>query len=110
MDKPRNSGLARRLESYRLDYEQVTGKPFEHFFCPILGVDEPAELIRGHVINRAFRDAPRAWVIQRSDVDNFYGSHFRIRLRVAPIPGPTNTRLHAHRQDTRQEAETEYPD
>ncbi len=76
MDKPLNPNLARRLNFYRLDFEQVTGKPFKHFHCPILGVDKPAELIRGHVVNRAFKDAPRAWVVQRSDVDNFYGSHF----------------------------------
>jgi hypothetical protein len=76
MAKPRNPKVQRRLDSYQRDYQQVTGRPFKYFFCPILGVDEPGELIRGHVINQAFAGAPRAWVIQRSDVDNFYGAHF----------------------------------
>ena len=35
-----NDKLQRRIEVHREDYEKVTGKPFEHFFCPILYVDE----------------------------------------------------------------------
>jgi hypothetical protein len=72
--------VAHRLELHRSDFERVHGKPFEHFFCPILGVDEPIvypnRLIEGHVINRAFRNTPRDWVVQRQDVDSFYGSRF----------------------------------
>ena len=75
-----NPKVEKRLSHYRRDYEQVEGKPFRHFFCPILGADEPVisptELIQGHIISKAFRNVARTWVIQRSDVDNFYGDHF----------------------------------
>jgi hypothetical protein len=70
MTKPRHPEIEQRLERYRRDYTQVTGRPFEHFFCPILAIDEQAELSRGHVINQAYNGAPRTWVIQRADVDN----------------------------------------
>ena len=65
-----------RLESLRIDYESVTGRSWEYFFCPILYIDEKAELSRGHVINRAFANSDRSWVPQRADVDNFFGSRF----------------------------------
>jgi len=68
--------LTARLESLQVDFERKAGRPFKHFFCPILHRDEPAELCRGHVINNAFRESARAWTIQRADVDGFYGSHF----------------------------------
>ena len=69
-------GVAPRLERLRADFERVTGSPFKHFFCPILYRDEPVELCRGHVVNRAFEGAPRAWTVQRKDVDNQFGSRF----------------------------------
>ena len=61
---------------HREDYAAVTGHPFEHFFCPLLFEDSPTEVIRGHVINEAFKGSPRAWIIQRKDVDSFYGGAF----------------------------------
>jgi hypothetical protein len=68
------------LESHRRDFEETTGRPFTHFFCPILATDEPLvepnRLIKGHIINKSFAGAPGVWVVQRSDVDNFYGSVF----------------------------------
>jgi hypothetical protein len=96
MTKSMNPKVRKRLELYRRDYEQVEGKPFKHFFCPILGADEPivepTELIRGHIINQSFENAPSAWVVQRSDVDNFYGSNFeadfetlQYRNKLTPI-------------------------
>ena len=33
-------------------------------------------LCRGHIINHAFPHSARNWVVQRQDVDNFYGSIF----------------------------------
>ena len=71
-----NQRAKNRLERHRADYESVAGKPFEHFFCPILFNDEKAELIRGHVINEAFKGSSKAWVIQRGEVDRFYGGFF----------------------------------
>ncbi len=69
-------GLASRLEALRSDFEGVTGEPFKHFYCPILFRDQPVELCKGHIVNRVFEDAPRAWTVQRKDVDNHFGSKF----------------------------------
>lgn len=69
--------LQSRLDWYRQDFEKHTGKPFQHFFCPILHIDEecdrgkPGELIRGHIIPKPLGGT--LWVPQRKDVDNFYG-------------------------------------
>jgi hypothetical protein len=66
----------RRLERHRADHANINGQAFEHFFCPILFVDEKVELMRGHVINEEFKGSPDIWAIQRSDVDNFFGAMF----------------------------------
>lgn len=65
--------LQRRLEELREDFRAAEGNSFRYFFCPILGTDEDAELCRGHIINQAFPNSPRAWEVQRADVDSFYG-------------------------------------
>lgn len=65
--------LEQRIEQYRADYTSVMGKPFDNFFCPILMRDEQTEMCRGHVVAEAFGTC-NAWVPQRKDVDNFYGS------------------------------------
>lgn len=65
-----------RLEYHRRNFEEIAGRSFEHFYCPILHVDEPADLQKGHVINEAFKGAPGFWVVQRRDVDSFFGKHF----------------------------------
>lgn len=67
------------LDFLRADYREVSGKDFKYFWCPILASDEMSELCAGHVVNQAFpnRDrVERAWVVQRKDVDNFYGTYF----------------------------------
>ena len=65
--RPLSAQTKNRLERHREDYAAVTGHPFEHFFCPLLFEDSPTEVIRGHVINEAFKGSPRAWIIQRKD-------------------------------------------
>jgi hypothetical protein len=65
-----------KLEKLLADYDQVRGQPFSHFFCPILFIDEDVPLCQAHIINLAFPNSSRAWTIQRSDVDNFYGANF----------------------------------
>lgn len=65
-----------KLKKLRADYERVVGESFETFFCPILYRDENVHLCRAHVINESFRKSHRAWTIQRSDVDSFFGSVF----------------------------------
>jgi hypothetical protein len=52
------------------------GAPFEHFYCPMLMKDEPAELILGHVVNEKFEDVPEFKITQRKDIDGWYGSMF----------------------------------
>jgi hypothetical protein len=65
-----------KLETLLSDYQEVTGKPFSHFYCPILFRDQDAELCRAHIVNSAFPDSCRKWTVQRADVDSFYGSAF----------------------------------
>jgi hypothetical protein len=74
--RPLNEQTRNRLERHRVDYAEVTGQPFEHFFCPIMFEDVPAQLIRGHIINEEFKGSPGAWVVQRGSVDNFFGGFF----------------------------------
>jgi hypothetical protein len=38
--------------------------------------DELAELCDGHIINEAFHGSDRQTVIQRADIDNFFGAYF----------------------------------
>ena len=43
----------------------------QRFYCPILHVEEDAELCRGHIRPKSV--GGRDWVVQRKDVDNFFG-------------------------------------
>lgn len=70
------SSIAERLKSLCVDFEMVCGSTFNHFYCPILYVDEPVPLCRAHIVNRAFAGAPRNWTVQRRDVDSHFGSRF----------------------------------
>ena len=70
------SSIAKRLESLRVDFEKVCGSAFNHFYCPVLYVDEPVPLCRAHIVNQAFGGAPRNWTVQRRDVDVHFGSRF----------------------------------
>ena len=49
------------------------GLEIKHFLCPILQVDEDVPLCKGHVIPEALGDSGIT-VLQRKDVDNFFGS------------------------------------
>lgn len=72
--------VASERESLRRQFASLVGNPFDHFFCPILFVDEDTELCQAHVVNRAFGTASSAWTIQRKDVDNFFGSMFEAKF------------------------------
>jgi hypothetical protein len=74
--RPLNPRTAFRLENHRADHANITGQPFQHFFCPILFADEDTELMQGHVINEGFKGSPGTWAVQRKDVDNFFGAFF----------------------------------
>jgi hypothetical protein len=71
-----SASIQSKLEKLQADYNQVRGRPFNHFFCPVLFKDEDVLLCKAHIINLAFPNSSRAWTVQRSDVDNFYGSNF----------------------------------
>lgn len=81
--------VSRKLEGLRADFQEVTGQPFAHFFCPVLFLDEQTELCKAHVVNAAF-GGRQHWTVQRKDVDNFYGSLFEadfvdLRHRGRPL-------------------------
>lgn len=66
-----------KLGELNQDYFAVTGRSFKHFMCPILHLDEDAELIVGHITNQALpvgENEKRGWTVQRKDVDNLYGA------------------------------------
>ena len=67
--------LARRLRDLRADFKEVMGEPFHHFYCPVLFLDDEAELCKAHIVNAVFAGSTR-WTVQRKDVDNFYGHVF----------------------------------
>ena len=71
-----NTHIRKRLEQLRADYESVSNRLWQFFYCPILHRDEETELCGGHVINQALEDANRSWTVQRKDVDNHYGTLF----------------------------------
>ena len=83
-----------RLERHRKNYATVTGKPFEHFYCPFLFVDEAVEVMRGHIINEAFHGSSKAWVVQRKDVDGFYGGFFEGDFELFQYMHGASTREH----------------
>lgn len=68
--------ISTKLKAMCSDFEEVTGKRFNNFYCPILLLDEKTELCEAHIVNKAFPNTPRSWTIQRKDVDGFFGRHF----------------------------------
>ncbi len=66
--------VQRAFPRLKEDYATSEKKSFEHFFCPILLKDEATELCMGHVIPESYPNCCRAKVVQRADVDNWYGA------------------------------------
>jgi hypothetical protein len=58
------------------DFQRETGKPFEHFYCPLLHRDQDTELCVAHIVNQAIEASFDDWVVQRKDVDGWYGAMF----------------------------------
>lgn len=71
-----------RQAEFNSDYERVAGRAIRNFFCPILRIDSPVNIIRGHVLPQSTNGAG-PWVPQREDVDNTFGSLFESNLRTA---------------------------
>jgi hypothetical protein len=66
--------VKRNLDPMRADYVKVAGKPFDYFYCPLLCSDEDVELCMGHVISKTWPNCCRSQVVQRGDIDHWYGS------------------------------------
>ena len=79
--------VKQKLEQLRSDYTEVVGQPFNFFYCPILFRDEDIPLCQAHIINKAFSGSSKAWTVQRSDVDKFYGSYFEADFEMLQYPG-----------------------
>src|SRR5262245_56173772 len=75
---PRGMSEAMRIQLNELQAEFTAsqGNPFQHFYCPLLLKDEDTELCMGHVINEKIPNSSGARVLQRKDVDGFYGRVF----------------------------------
>ena len=65
-----------RLDALRSDFSSIAGRPFQHFYCPILFRDEDTALCQGHLVSDAFVGNDGAWTVQRKDVDEFFGAFF----------------------------------
>lgn len=72
--------IKKQLDHFQREFTQINGHPFKHFHCPILQVDEPVDFCLGHVVNDKIPGASQIRVIQRKDVDNWYGTHFEADL------------------------------
>lgn len=81
-----------QLARLNADYFGLTGKAVERFVCPVTLQDDPnAELCDGHVLNESIKKASRATVIQRKDVDNYYGRTIEpdlVRFLNVPVSTP----------------------
>jgi hypothetical protein len=66
--------VAADLPRLQESYQEKTGTGFEHYFCPFLHNDEPAQLCMGHIVPESYASSCRTRVAQRADVDNFYGA------------------------------------
>jgi hypothetical protein len=73
-DHKHSEEVERQLPFLREECTRVIGRPFKHFLCPILLKDEPVPLCMGHIINEACPNSFNGCVVQRADVDGFYGS------------------------------------
>ena len=62
-------------QRFRENYHALTGEWSTGFICPITLKDTPSkELCAGHVLNQGLRQASRRTVLQRRDVDNYFGT------------------------------------
>lgn len=64
----------RRLKELTDGFRRGGRHQTRRFLCPILLKEEETELCRGHIVPKAA--GGREWVIQRKDVDNFFGTKF----------------------------------
>ena len=96
--------LGTNIDRLNADFESVTGKPFRHFYCPILHVDEETPLTKGHVVPESLGGSAR--VLQRRDVDQGFGSFFEAEAADAIRHGldakPLDVVLHGDASEVKQ--------
>ena len=73
--RDQDARLARLTREFRKEGSRNRKRTF---FCPILYTEEEAKLCRGHVVPKSI--GGNQWVVQRSDVDNFFGSFAEARF------------------------------
>jgi len=81
--------IAEAVSLLQADYKATEGAPFKHFFCPILHLDEDVELCKGHIVSKTFQGSSNTWIVQRKDVDNFFGAVFESefeKLQYRDVP------------------------
>jgi len=71
-----------KLSLMKEDATRVFGRPVEHFLCPILLKDELGSLglMNGHILPQAVKKASRRTIIQRGDVDSYFGAKLETHL------------------------------
>ena len=74
-DDPTRAVDPNTLHRLRMDFFGWRNKPCKHFPCPISLEDSYGArgLMNGHILNRAFDKANGETVIQRADIDGYYG-------------------------------------
>jgi hypothetical protein len=88
----------RQLDYLNTDYSTQTGITVQKFVCPITLDDDPnAALCDGHILNQGIKKASRATVIQRKDVDNYFGHTIEPDL-VKMLSIPVSTKQHLIRK------------
>lgn len=75
-DRQISDEMRNQLDYLRRDYTDCQGTSFQYFFCPMLHKDEDVELCMGHVVNDKIPNSSGIRVVQRRDVDGFYGRAF----------------------------------
>src|SRR2546429_236557 len=88
----RSKDIERQRSFLREDCTRVIGRPFKDFLCPILLTDEPVPLCMGHIINKACPNSFGGRIVQRADLDSFYGalaeSDFTANIQARSMGGP----------------------
>lgn len=65
--------IQKQIAQYRQHFSDVNGAEAKFFSCPILRLDEETPVCLGHVVPDSLPNSSSLSVIQRQDVDNFFG-------------------------------------
>ncbi len=90
-----------QLKILNADYAATLRKPVRRFVCPITLRDDPGALLcDGHILNKSIKTAARKTIVQREDVDNYFGKTIEPELvAYLNIPIATPKELIARGRD-----------